>query len=178
MTAPFDTFLSAVTGAAASVGGATDYLGSQVARSTLIRIGLGQGLSPTSILGTMRSNGLGMRTQNFYRLVDQLRDSGAETTALNLATGTSTIDPSLVNLLDGGTAGKYMVNVRRYYTSTDEDGDVENGFINIQVLQDELDIDDAIAHASQIVAQSQYPGSPMSGTTLSYEIGSVNQWQG
>jgi hypothetical protein len=174
MVAGFIDFLSGVT---AGGDGAIGYAGGPVGRAAIIRSGIDMGLSSTSILGAMRGAGLGMRTQNFYQLVQEL--SGPSTGAGFVWGGPgSFIDPSDIVSLEGGQGGKYMVNVKSYYTSVSEDGELESGYRVTSILQDELDVDQAVLDAQSILG-GKYPGADGGSSTITgYDVSSVVQWQG
>jgi len=158
--------------------GVASYLGGVGARSTIIRAGLEAGESATSILNGMRSIGLGMRTQNYYQLVHQIREGASAEAGWTWGGPGTTITPGDVNQLAGGSAGKYMVNVRSYYTSVDENGDLENGYTTTSVLQDDLDLDQAVADAQQIQGNKYTGEGGGTGQITGWDISSVNQWQG
>jgi hypothetical protein len=126
----------------------------------------------------MRAAGLGMRTQNFYQLTNQLKESSGVSPGWAWGGPGTTIDPKDVNSLGGGQAGKYMVNVRSYYTATTDEGDIESGYTTTSILQDELDLDQAVSDAQDIQG-SRYTGQGgQAGTITGWDISSVNQWQG
>jgi hypothetical protein len=171
-------FLDFLSGYSAADEGVTAYLGSAAPRAALIRTGLGLGLSPTTILTSMREAGLGMRTQNFYQLTNQLREDTPAGSSWQWGGPGTTIDPSDVRQIEGGRAGQYMVNVRSYYTAVDEDGELESGYTVSSILQDEVDMDQAIADAQQIQG-GRYTGSVAGqGMITGWDISSVVQWQG
>lgn len=180
MAEAFVNFLSGVgEGAASAVGtGVTSYLRSVIPRTSIIRAGRALGLSPNRILREMRQVGLGMRTQNFYQLIHQLDEGDGAPGGFSWGGPGSSIDPALINQLEGGQAGKFMVNVRSYYTSVDENGDLESGYRTTAILQDALDLDDAIQSAQQIMAQAYPESGGLPGTITGWDISSVNQWRG
>lgn len=160
----------------AGEGGAA-YVSAQATRTSIIRAGLDFGESPTAILNNMRANGLGMRTQNFYGLVKQLKE--AELGGPQILTGTTgaTVPPEDILKLEGGSEGQYMVNVRMYYSLSDEEGDIETGYRTTSILQDAVDVDRALSDAQDIWNQSNPEGYKL-GTLTGQEISSVSQWQG
>jgi hypothetical protein len=158
--------------------GAASYMGGVGARSAAIRVGTDYGLGPTQILRGMRSAGLGMRTQNFYQLAHQVTSADSGTGGWTWGGPGSTIDPADINQLSGGTAGKYMVNVRSTWTGYDENGDRINGETRTNILQDELDLDQAIADAQQIQGNKYVGQGGEGGTITGWDVTSVNQWQG
>lgn len=171
-------FIDFLSGQATAGEAALSYLRSQIGRTSVIRTGLSFGLPGSAILRAMRANGMGMRTQNFYQLTNQLKESSGTEPGWTWGGPGTTIDPSDVNQLEGGRAGQYMVNVRAYYTATDEDGDIESGYRTMSILQDDLDLDQAIADAQGIDSQGSMAGTGAPGTVTGWDISSVNQWQG
>lgn len=158
------------------LGGLAD-LSAPATRTAIIRTGLEMGETPTSILSGMRSAGLGMRTQNFYGLVKQLRETTEGAPSILTGVGGASVAPDDILQLEGGTEGKYMVNVRMYYSMTDEEGDIETGYRTTSILQDTLDLDQALLDAKDIWDQSSPEGYKL-GTLTGQTISSVSQWQG
>jgi hypothetical protein len=175
MVAEFMDFLS---GFSTANEGVTAYLGSAAPRAAMIKTGLGLGLGRTTILASMRAAGFGMRTQNFYQLTNQLIEDTSAGSSWQWGGPGTTIDPSDVRQIEGGRAGQYMVNVRSYYTTVDEDGEIESGYTVSSVLQDEVDMDQAVADAQQLQG-GRYTGSVAGqGMITGWDISSVVQWQG
>jgi hypothetical protein len=171
----FSDFLEAATG---DSEGSIGYLSGAVGRSAVIRSGLEMGETPTGILTAMRANGLGMRTQNFYQLIHQLTPAAGGAPGWQWGGPGTSIDPRDVSQLAGGTQGKYMVNVRHYYTQSSDAGDLESGYRTTSVLQDVLDLDQAVADAQNIMANATGSPGATQGTITGVDISSVVQWQG
>lgn len=89
---------------------------------SIIRIGIGSGLSGSSILRDLRSAGVGVRTQRFYQMLGELQssDAGAETVS---AMGLTDI-PSAEDFSNWGVRNPsgYVYQFRMYIGDTMEDG--------------------------------------------------------
>src|SRR5208282_5310244 len=128
--------------------GAASFLQSPAIRGSIVRQGLGFGMSGESILRGLRTAGIGMRTQNFYRLLGEMAASPLSQIAPSPFAALGLASPTSIITLEGGTAGRFMVNVRMYYQHIDENGDVERGFTTTSVLQTgAADLDAALRDA-------------------------------
>jgi hypothetical protein len=158
--------------------GSAAYLESAAIRGSIVRVGLDEGLAGNEILRQMSEVGYGMRRQNFYRLVGELKASEAgagDWAARTLAGEITTAD---VYELTGGQAGKFMTNVRVTYQALDEAGEVEIGTRTISLLSNDLpDLQERLA-----AAKSFYDGGPPGDTDtqqfLGAEVTGVYQWTG
>lgn len=164
--------------AAGGVGAAAQYITSRSVTASLIGAALDEGISPTALLRGLRSAGLGIRTQNYYRLVGQVRTEGARLGNVASVLMGGAVAPGTITQLEGGQAGKYMVNVRSYYQYTDEAGDLIQEFRTTSVLQRTLDLTQALRDTTSLIAQNSGTGTSLIGQVIGLEVSGVYQWQG
>lgn len=169
-------FLSDIAGG--GVGAAANYLVSRSVTASLINAALGEGVSPTALLRMMRTAGLGMRTQNFYRLVGQVRTEGARLQNIaNVLIGGS-VTPNMVTMLSGGKAGQYMVNVKSFFNYIDENGDLVQETRVTSILQSEVDPLGAIRDTSGLLSQMTEQTYEFMGPVTGMAISGIYQWTG
>lgn len=162
-----------VLGSAAGTD-AESYATSKATLGTVIRAGVDEGMSGRSILSAYRSIGGKIANDTFWGLRGEIAGASvkfADTAAIMAG------DYSGIQTISGGRAGSYRVQMRAYYSRTDEDGNIEKGYQQFTLHQKDLDINAALDDATAIWGDNSDTQS-FPGTLLGLETTGVYQYTG
>lgn len=127
-------------------------------KASLIRTGLTGGLSANNILGQLSGAGLGMRRQDFYRLVGEIR---VGLTAGDWAVGRDPNElpsPGDIRAWNGGTPNKYLTRVNVYVRERLGEGEYEISRRGLSFLSSEaISPAQAVQNAMDMPMTGNYP---------------------
>ncbi|MGH3571190.1 MAG: hypothetical protein ACRDUW_05075 [Pseudonocardiaceae bacterium] len=103
---------------------------------SLVRVGLGEGLSANKMLTSLREAGSGIRRQSFLQLVGEVRAAGAAAGELAAAPLESQLEASRYVTWHGGATNTYLHRVS-LFVRQDVEGNLEVVTKNFDILSSE-----------------------------------------
>jgi hypothetical protein len=153
---------------------AANYVLSGSTLGTVIRLGQNAGMSGRGILSAYRQAGGKTSNSTFWQINRAVKIGSNPVSAETMAdwyNGRGALP------IPGGKSGSFRVQMRGFYQTVDEEGNIEQGYQQFTLHQSELDLTGALADATSIWSDNSDTES-FPGQLLALEVTGVYQYTG